>query len=227
MPQNVWFTSDSHHSHDNILKYCKRPWPDTRSMNEALIANWNARVQKGDIVYYLGDFFLTRTVEEARIIRKRLNGSIRMIRGNHDQIAEQMRNEFEFVKDYSETSLESPSGKKHRIVMMHYPILSWRGLRSGAIHLHGHSHGATPVIPGVLRRDVGVDCNNFAPVSWEEIAAWAEAERVNLNKHDEYPGAFPKPPSGLVIPEGCGYVGMFGGVPLFAPLSSLSKPADE
>ena len=214
--QKIWFTSDLHFSHANILKYCHRPWPDVHSMNDGMIDNWNARVAKGDIVYCLGDFFLTRTVDEARQLRKRLNGSIRLLRGNHDQIAEQMRNEFEFMKDYVETSFDLPSGKKQHIVMFHYPILSWRGMRNGTIHLHGHAHGATPIIPGALRKDVGFDCNNYLPLSLEEIVAWADAEKEKFNKQDEYPGANPIPvPDGYSIPPDIECIGLRDGIPLF------------
>lgn len=185
-------------------------------MNEALVANWNARVAVGDVVYCLGDLFLTRTVEEARTIRARLNGTIRLIRGNHDQIAEQMRGDFECVKDYEEASFDLPSGKKQRVVMFHYPIFSWRGMRGGTIHLHGHAHGATPITIGALRKDVGVDCSGYAPVSLLELASWADAQRLHFDKSEEYPGASPlEVPHGYVVPSDVECFGMRGGVPMF------------
>ena len=52
----IWFTADSHISHRNIIKYCKRPFSDVEEMNETLISNWNKVVGKDDFVFHLGDF---------------------------------------------------------------------------------------------------------------------------------------------------------------------------
>lgn len=54
----VFFTSDTHFNHTNIIKYCQRPFRDIYEMNETLIANWNNVVAPDDIVFHLGDFCL-------------------------------------------------------------------------------------------------------------------------------------------------------------------------
>ena len=33
----VWFTSDTHFSHANIIRFCKRPFADVEEMNEYII----------------------------------------------------------------------------------------------------------------------------------------------------------------------------------------------
>ncbi len=53
---NIWFTSDTHFGHANIIRFCDRPFKDIQEMNERLIANWNAVVRPGDSVYHMGDF---------------------------------------------------------------------------------------------------------------------------------------------------------------------------
>ena len=55
---SIWFTSDTHFSHCNIIKYCNRPFKDVDEMNKILIQNWNNVVRPDDIVWHLGDFAL-------------------------------------------------------------------------------------------------------------------------------------------------------------------------
>ena len=40
----VFFTSDTHFNHTNIIRYCDRPFKSTDEMNEKLIGNWNSAV---------------------------------------------------------------------------------------------------------------------------------------------------------------------------------------
>lgn len=73
MAQQVWFTSDTHFGHANIVKYSGRPFEDVYEMNAALVRNWNETVKPGDLVYHLGDFALC-DVENAVKIVERLAG---------------------------------------------------------------------------------------------------------------------------------------------------------
>ena len=52
----IWFTSDLHLGHVNVLQFQNRPFADIDEMNEALIANINAKVKKNDELWILGDF---------------------------------------------------------------------------------------------------------------------------------------------------------------------------
>lgn len=45
----VFFTSDTHFNHANIIRYCQRPFKDPAEMNETLITNWNQTVGNEDI----------------------------------------------------------------------------------------------------------------------------------------------------------------------------------
>ena len=78
----IWFTSDTHFGHANVIKYCKRPYKDVTEMNEMLVVNWNSVVKPDDTVYFLGDFSLSFTAVET--YTKRLMGRKIMIAGNHD-----------------------------------------------------------------------------------------------------------------------------------------------
>ena len=79
----VFFTSDTHFYHANIINFCKRPFANVETMNEALIENWNAVVGANDIVFHLGDFCFGGSAEWTNILN-RLNGRIYLIVGNHD-----------------------------------------------------------------------------------------------------------------------------------------------
>ena len=78
-----YFIADTHFNHENIIKYCNRPFENVKEMNEYIITKWNSVVTKNDIVYHLGDVgFGTR--EELKNLVSRLNGTKILIRGNHD-----------------------------------------------------------------------------------------------------------------------------------------------
>lgn len=76
---NIFFTSDTHFGHANIIKYCGRPYKTARDMDEGLIKNWNDTVRPDDLVYHLGDF----SFQSDQYVH-RLNGKIILVKGNHD-----------------------------------------------------------------------------------------------------------------------------------------------
>ena len=84
----IYLTSDQHFNNYNILKYQAdtRPFGSVAEMNEALIRRWNSVVKPDDTVYVLGDFIMG-VAEKAQDILDRLNGNIKLIRGNHDSPA--------------------------------------------------------------------------------------------------------------------------------------------
>ena len=79
----VFFTSDTHFYHGNIIRFCNRPFEDVEMMNETIISNWNNTVGLDDTVFHLGDFCLGGSAEWTKIL-DRLNGKIYLILGNHD-----------------------------------------------------------------------------------------------------------------------------------------------
>jgi calcineurin-like phosphoesterase family protein len=81
-----WVISDTHFGHENIIKYCNRPFQTKEQMDEVLINNWNKCVSENDIVYFLGDFCFGRPGHQvSKNYREKLNGKIHLIRGNHDK----------------------------------------------------------------------------------------------------------------------------------------------
>lgn len=65
----VFFTSDTHFNHTNIIRFCSRPFKDVEHMNETLIANWNRVVGPDNIVFHLGDFCLGGSAEWTKIVK--------------------------------------------------------------------------------------------------------------------------------------------------------------
>ena len=163
----VLFCSDPHFGHGNIIKYCDRPWETSVKMDEALITNWNMEVDHGDTVWCLGDMFFC-DAGRAKEIMGHLNGKKNLILGNHDKV---IRNQVPlqnlFEKIYPELHAETIVGVY--VTMCHYPMLTWNRARRGSFNLHGHVHSKVPTDGKYRRYDVGVDANNYAPVSWEEI----------------------------------------------------------
>src|SRR3990167_10184368 len=93
--KTIWFTSDTHFNHTNIINYCNRPFvfdgtPNVQSMNQALIEHWNANVSSSDVIYHLGDFSFG-TKKQASDILHMLNGYKVLIKGNHDRSLSSMK----------------------------------------------------------------------------------------------------------------------------------------
>ena len=79
----IYFIADTHFNHENIIKYCKRPFNNIQEMNEYIIQKWNSVVKKEDTVYHLGDVGFG-TTEMLKGLLNRLNGTKILLRGNHD-----------------------------------------------------------------------------------------------------------------------------------------------
>ena len=131
----MFFTSDTHFHHSNIIKYCGRPFSSSEEMDEVLISNWNKTVGKKDIVYHLGDFAFLKGENSQKAfysLKDRLNGNIVFIKGNHDHYPPTLR-----WFDLFELKIN-----KQHIVMCHYPMMTWNKAHYGSFHLFGHVHGS-------------------------------------------------------------------------------------
>jgi calcineurin-like phosphoesterase family protein len=188
--QNIWFTSDCHFCHTNVIKYDNRPFNDVEEMNEKLILNWNSVVGEKDVVFYLGDLSFDRGGGNTERIVNELNGKIHYILGNHDDERDIRKlNRFESISDYinlSVNDLDNPR-KKQGIVMMHYPILSWDKAHHGDWHLHGHSHQSLVTQnPEYYKRKVlDMGCNGwgYKPVSYNEIKTIMNIKEIERIDH--------------------------------------------
>ena len=166
----IYFTSDNHFGHKNIIKYCNRPFKHVDEMNEEMIARWNAKVGPEDEVYNLGDFSFDRNPAK---FFNRLNGKKYLIKGNHDK-------KETLSLPWEEVSLDKNlMVGKQLIVLHHFAKRVWDGSHRGAWHLFGHSHGG--LTASGLSFDAGVDCHDYTPISFEEVKVKMKELERNKN----------------------------------------------
>ncbi len=166
----IFFTSDHHFGHKNIIKFSERPFKDVQEMDEVLIQKWNEKITEEDEVYYLGDLGLCSSGKMKKIL-ERLNGKKYLINGNHEKSAQNCSEHFEWIKDYHELVIEDdefPRGQQ-LLVLFHYSMREWNASHWGSYHLYGHSHGTLSDDKNALSFDIGVDCHDFYPLSYEEV----------------------------------------------------------
>lgn len=166
--RKVWFTSDLHFKHKNIIKYCNRPFESTDEMTEVLIDIWNKTVAKEDVVFILGDFCFGGYARWEEIL-KQLNGELHLILGNHDpeKIAKKLL-ENGYLKSVSSMELIEVDGQE--LFLCHFPMSDWPNKERGSIMLHGHIHSLKNDIDmSEQHYDVGVDHNEYYPINLKEI----------------------------------------------------------
>lgn len=136
----IWFTSDLHFGHDNIIKYCGRPCTADNHV-DYIINTLNDSIKENDTVYHLGDFTCGKKIkfDELKQILERLNGDWKFIIGNHDNENQlkalcQDTNHIVLGDYYTERFSDKT------FILFHFPIESWWNKSRGAIHLHGHTH---------------------------------------------------------------------------------------
>ena len=184
---NVFFTSDHHFGHANVIKFCNRPFADVDEMNEKLVVKWNEKVKPNDEVYHLGDLAMTKDREQVKDILNRLNGVIYLIEGNHEGAALNHRKRFKWIKNYHELKVKDTDCENgvQRIILFHYAMRVWRGDARGTWQLYGHSHGNLSDEKDKLAFDVGVDCHNYAPLSYKEVKEIMRAKAWNKPMNNE------------------------------------------
>lgn len=164
--RKIFFTSDPHYGHTNVIKYSNRPFANADEMDEEMIKRWNAKVRPGDIVFIIGDFAFHKP-GRAQAILNRLNGEKHLVFGNHDSRDLKSLHGWASVSPYKEIKVDEDC-YQGKIVLCHYAMRVWNKSHHGSLMLHGHSHGSLPTINN-QSTDVGVDCWNYAPVELSEL----------------------------------------------------------
>ena len=162
----IFFTSDLHFGHSNIIKYCKRPFVDTKEMDEEIIKKWNKKVAKNDTVYILGDIALSK---ESLFLVKKLNGKKHLIIGNHDFY---LLDEIYKLKCFESINYMEVILLNDKILTLcHFPTYSFIG--DWLIYGHVHNNEADKSWLEIRRcqntLNAGCEINNYVPVTFEEL----------------------------------------------------------
>lgn len=175
MPK-IFFTSDLHFGHKNIIRFDNRPFTSVEEMDATLITNWNKKVSPKDTIYILGDISWHDDQKTFEIFSS-LNGHKILIKGNHDRIHGKVRHCFDEITDYKEINING-----NPIVLCHYPITFFNKHHYGAYMFYGHVHNShewqmTENYKYELEQ-LDIKCNmfnvgcmiwNYEPVTFDEI----------------------------------------------------------
>lgn len=183
----VFFISDLHLGHRNIIHLCNRPFTSVEEMDECLIERWNKKVMKNDTVFVLGDMMFRNEKPPEEYLRQ-LKGKKYLIIGNHDRKwIEQCDLDMYFE---SVNNLHYTTDGKHQLTLCHYPMMSWPHMMR-CYMVHGHIHANTdadywPLIrSNPLMLNAGVDINNFEPVTFNEMVENNAIHKANLLVNEE------------------------------------------
>jgi len=155
----TYLISDTHFDHDNIIRYCKRPFSSKYEMNRFIKDNWNGTVGRNDTVYFLGDWSFGRGSRPAGYWMRQLKGRITWIRGSHD-------------KDTSCAGFDEKGmilrAAGYAFLLLHDPKDRPPGWQGWIIHGHIHNNDMDryPFINGEQRTiNVSVELVDYRPVS--------------------------------------------------------------
>jgi calcineurin-like phosphoesterase family protein len=178
----IWFTSDHHFGHINIIKYCERPFNSVDHMNASMIGSWNGVVAPDDTVHYLGDFAMQPHLV-ADVLPK-LNGKKFLIAGNHDRCHPKIGSPSKWLQAYIDAGFESVQTDMQmeiagELVLLHHfpyraetePTQKYYGQRpvdAGGWLIHGHVHHRWKISGRQI--NVSVENWNYEPVSLQAIA---------------------------------------------------------
>lgn len=164
----IFLTSDTHFGHDREFLWGPRGFTNSQEHDEAVIKNWNETVSPDDIVYHLGDLMLGDNAHGIECV-ERLNGHIKLIRGNHDTDAR-----WKLYGTLPNVELigwaDVIKYKKYNFYLSHHPTLTSNlekapHLRMHLINLYGHTHQMGKFYQDMpFMFHVGLDSNDNRPI---------------------------------------------------------------
>lgn len=165
----TFFTADSHFGDAPLVQRRRHAFASVKEHDEALIARWNARVAPTDTVWHLGDFAAGASREHCAAVFARLNGTKRLVRGNHDTNRVLNLPWAEPPVESARITVQDAEGRSWRLFLSHYPHRSWPGFWRETRHLYGHTHACLPDTSRAC--DVGADACDYRPVDIATILA--------------------------------------------------------
>lgn len=169
---DIWITADTHYNHKNICRGVTewrnpdgsipiantRDFPTIQKMNDAMVNNINMVVGQDDILIHLGDWSFGGYNSIYEFYQRLTCKNIHLILGNHDHHIKKDRDNISSIFWSVKTSEDEYKINGYTLHLEHYPLLSWRDIKKGNIHLHGHTHFMGDQRFGKGRRmDIGID----------------------------------------------------------------------
>lgn len=182
----VFFLSDLHFFHENIIKLENRPFENLEHMHTVMIERWNSVVTRRDTAYCVGDFTgvqmgISKQKEVDKVIRA-LNGQKHLVFGNHDGNATRKSTLWATAEAAKEIKVDIGLPSRQKIYLHHYACRVWPSQGRGAWCLHGHSHGNLKDIGGKTL-DVGAPIHNYTPVSLDWVIEYMRERLVYVEDH--------------------------------------------
>ena len=164
--KKVYFWSDQHFGHANIIKYSNRPFDDKGHMDKVMIKNYFDVVNDEDLVVWVGDVAFSG-VTECRQIFNNLPGTKVLVMGNHDF---DRKNNFKDFGIFQEVYMATVfhlkiEDKICNLLISHYPIEN-KLLPENTLNIHGHIHDKTADIKNI---NVSVEKTNYRPIDITNI----------------------------------------------------------
>lgn len=175
MTRQIWVTSDTHFNHENIIKYCGRPFTDAKTMNDYMVEKWNSVVKPEDKVYHLGDVYMGGGFDRNDTLKMLLglNGHKRLILGNHDngkdQILHKVFEKIDVWRMFPEFGLLLTHVPVHEQSLFRGPTGNEKDPKK-LKNVHGHIHETKS--PSEDHRCVCVEQIGYTPINIEELRKW-------------------------------------------------------
>lgn len=205
--QHIYFTSDMHFGHRNVIRFCNRPFADEKEMAQGLIKNWNDKVKPNDFVFSLGDFSWFTGRHQVKKLIEQLHGKKYLVPGNHCK-----EGMYELVDDpnfheCSDTVVLYVRGqegdprfadkKVYEIVLNHYPLSCYSHSDYENCYQffgHIHSQSGTPLtefgkeipIKTGKQMDVGTDRWGYAPIDLFDAIRAAKVYPINILTAEDF-----------------------------------------
>jgi len=171
----IYFGSDWHLDHENVIEFSDRPFNNVTDMNEFFFAWLDKFLKPEDEVYLLGDICWRNEKEHLTRLRGK-ERNIHLIIGNHDHSETRKEKYWASVSYYKELTIDN-----NFVVLMHYPIEHWNKKNYGSYHFHGHTHNnISKNVKYIQNRiDVGYDKFKFPIVRFDDVLRQVQQDYIN------------------------------------------------
>jgi calcineurin-like phosphoesterase family protein len=150
----IWITADTHYSHRNICRGVTewrmpdgsipidqtRDFPNLEKMNNFIVTNINNVVMQDDILIHLGDWSFGGFDSIREFWNRLVCKNIYLFLGNHDHHQKKNKGDIRDIFTYVDKEEDEFIFDGHMFHLHHWPIMSWSNMKTGGIHLHGHTH---------------------------------------------------------------------------------------